>query len=214
MVKLSKLLMLMCMLLAFASVPASADNRILFPKTHVIDSANLLTASEVSLLENRLAEISRNRGNDAVIITATDIATEVGLGSRARSILAREDYRNDAVVIVVNVNPNLWDMYTFGFSNGAFTNRGINKLADDIQPFLAAGDFFAAFISLVIVMIMKSSHKTSKPQRSACNYIIQNSLNMTNKEDLYLYTNVTKTAIPKNTGSGGGGGGRLGGRGF
>jgi hypothetical protein len=52
-------------------------------------------------------------------------------------------------------------------------------------------------IALVIVMVMKSAHKTVKKQRTATNYIRQGSFNLRKKTDSFLYRNVSRTARPK-----------------
>lgn len=59
---------------------------------------------------------------------------------------------------------------------------------------IAAG-FVTAF---VIVRSMKSKLKTVKMQAAAGNYLKTGSLNITQSNDIFLYSNVTKSAKPKN----------------
>ena len=59
-------------------------------------------------------------------------------------------------------------------------------------------------IALIICMIIKKQLKTVEMKAGAADYIRPNSLNITNSRDNFLYSNVTKTAKPKNDSSGGG----------
>lgn len=52
--------------------------------------------------------------------------------------------------------------------------------------------------ALIVVGIMKSKLKTVKMQASANNYLKSGSLNITDSSDIFLYSNVTRTAKPKN----------------
>lgn len=65
----------------------------------------------------------------------------------------------------------------------------------------------------ITILVMRSSMKTARPQRSATSYIKQGSFQLTNKCDFYLYSRTTRRAKPKNNSSGGrSGGGSRGGR--
>ena len=63
----------------------------------------------------------------------------------------------------------------------------------------------AGFIlSHIIVGRMKAKLKTVRFQAAANNYIKNNSLNITESRDMFLYNTVTRTARPKDSDSGGG----------
>lgn len=59
-------------------------------------------------------------------------------------------------------------------------------------------------LSLIIVGSMKAKLKTVRFQAAASNYIKDNSLNINERRDLFLYNTVTRRAKPKNDDSGGG----------
>ena len=59
-------------------------------------------------------------------------------------------------------------------------------------------------LSLIIVGKMKAKLKTVRFQAAASNYIKDNSLNINERRDLFLYNTVTRRAKPKNDDSGGG----------
>ena len=56
--------------------------------------------------------------------------------------------------------------------------------------------------ALIVVGIMKGKLKTVKMQTSANNYLKNGSLNITDSSDIFLYSNVTRTAKPKNNDNG------------
>jgi len=51
----------------------------------------------------------------------------------------------------------------------------------------------AAGISGIIMMIIKSSLKSVQQERTACNYVRNNSLKITNQSDTFSHENVTTT---------------------
>ena len=53
-------------------------------------------------------------------------------------------------------------------------------------------------LALIITGIMRSGMKSVRFQNAARNYIKQDSMVVTKSMDLYLYSRVTKVAIPKN----------------
>lgn len=59
-------------------------------------------------------------------------------------------------------------------------------------------------IASIIVGGMKRKLKTVRPQNSANSYLKEGSLDLTESRDLFLYSTVTRTAIPKDDDSGGG----------
>lgn len=75
------------------------------------------------------------------------------------------------------------------------------------------GNFFISLLiglvaALITILIMRGSMNTKRAQHSAADYFKQGSFHLRVHRDLFLYSNVTKTARPKNNGSSGGGGSR------
>lgn len=96
----------------------------------------------------------------------------------------------------------------------------INKPYTESNPYRTAFDYFkiigiVAIISIVVGLIflsvLSSNMKSVKLEPTANRYILLNSFKIYSHSDTFLYSNVTKTAIPKSSGSGGGGGGGGGG---
>ncbi len=65
----------------------------------------------------------------------------------------------------------------------------------------------ALMLSEAIVSSMKNQLKSVRRQAAANNYILRDSFELQDNRDLFLYSNVTSTPIPRSSSSGGGGGG-------
>lgn len=61
-------------------------------------------------------------------------------------------------------------------------------------------------IAFIVAKNMKSKLKTIRKNDTAVDYVVPGSFNLTNQRDIFLYNNVTRTAIPKDTSSSGSGG--------
>ena len=63
-----------------------------------------------------------------------------------------------------------------------------------------------AVIGGITVLIMRACMNTKRPQRSAGSYLNDSSYHLRTNQDLFLYSNVTKTRIQQESSSSGGGG--------
>lgn len=63
-----------------------------------------------------------------------------------------------------------------------------------------------AVIGAITVLIMRACMNTKRPQRSASSYLNDSSYHLRTNQDLFLYSNVTKTRIQQESSSSGGGG--------
>ena len=68
------------------------------------------------------------------------------------------------------------------------------------------GILIALVMAWLIVRSMKRKLNTARPQAAAMNYMTQGSFRLTQQQDIFLYSNTTRTAKPQQTSSGGGGG--------
>ena len=81
------------------------------------------------------------------------------------------------------------------------------------EPFGVVGNLVAAFviafiISLIVTGIMRGQLKTVRSQSAADNYMKQGSMQLTKKNDLFLYRNVARRKKPENSSSNSSGGSR------
>lgn len=75
---------------------------------------------------------------------------------------------------------------------------------DDFMHYLPS--FIAPpVIGLIVVLVLKSKHKTKHIAVTANNYVPRNGLHLTNRRDMFLYQTVTRTPIPKDDDHHGGG---------
>ncbi len=72
-----------------------------------------------------------------------------------------------------------------------------------IRPFPVAL-IVGAIAAAVTVLIMRSKMNTAKLQRGAVDYLKEGSFHLRQRSDMFLYSRVSRTAKPKNNGSGGG----------
>ena len=71
--------------------------------------------------------------------------------------------------------------------------------------------FIGLIVALIVCLVMKSQLKSAKMQTNAQQYIRAGSFHVTNSREYFLYRNVTKTKIDRDSGSRGGGSHRSGG---
>ncbi len=83
---------------------------------------------------------------------------------------------------------------TVYYDSGSFS---LSRLLIALVIGLAAG--------LIVLLIMRGQMNTGRAQRSAAAYLREGSYHLQVHQDLFLYSNVTKTARPKDTDHGGGG---------
>ena len=134
-----------------------------------------------------------------------------------------DDYGLD--YMVSKIVPHLSDGdYNKGFSNFLYYADTFLLEAESGTPYSAENKILpknkimliiltvAFIISALIIFFMIRSMNTKKPKNFAHEYVKQESINMTERNDTFLYRTVTRTARAKKSSSGSGGGGRSGGR--
>jgi uncharacterized protein len=75
----------------------------------------------------------------------------------------------------------------------------------DYMPFAVAIGV-SLVLSVAVMMGLLAQMNTAKPKRSASSFIADGSFKVTRYSDIFLWSHVTKTPIPRETHSGGGGG--------
>ncbi len=79
------------------------------------------------------------------------------------------------------------------------TASSVSKSGQTLLISLAIG----AAVSGIVILIMRSSMNTKRKQRSAADYMTQGSYHLRTRQDIFLYSNVTKTPRQQNSSSGG-----------
>ena len=110
--------------------------------TRVIDEANLLSDSEKSSLSSRLDSISSKYGVDVVVYTDTSL---YDMTPEALADYMCEQYSDDCIVFMVNMEAHDWWISTRGFAITAFTDAGRKYITDDITPYLTDKEYAKCF---------------------------------------------------------------------
>ena len=119
------------------------------------DSADVLTAEEDSELEDALEELSLRQSFDVTIATVESLES-VGYDSMEAYADDLYDYCQfgygpdmDGVLLLVSVGDRKWHISTCVYGSTAFTVAGIQYLGEQMKPFMAEGDYAAAFRTFV-----------------------------------------------------------------
>lgn len=222
--KIVALSLLLVLLFSFASY------------AEVYDLADLLTEQEEQLLNAQLEQISQKHQLDLMLITTNDSLSmkpdlfAIEFYETKRS----EPFPEEALIFAICMDIRSYGEAAYGERiEKKFTYSEDSVLPDVIAPHLTKGNYYqgfksyleyvdnrmtfhlplivivpvAAFVALIIVFLMIQQMKHAKPKHAA-NYYTPNGINLTRKEDIYLYKTVTRTKIESNKSSGSSGGGR------
>ena len=122
--------------------------RIHAEKVYVIDNAGLLTAQETSDLEEKLERISAELQADIVVLTESDINGQ-DVVAYADDFFDYNGYGQgahyDGVLLFLEMETRTWYISTSGSGIRAFTDARIQDAGDEMVPYLADGDYYAAF---------------------------------------------------------------------
>lgn len=149
----------------------------------------------------------------SLIYALTDYGIQQ-LGERVVPFLAEEEWF-DAFYVYLDSLPGYLDAYESGnpmdgfsdYSKGYYhgDQEEVVYYEEEPSPSFFLSLMIGILISGVVVLIMRLSMNTRRPQRSASVYMDQGSWNLTQHRDVFLYSNVTKTKKqdpPKSSGGG------------
>lgn len=141
--KRNTLLILSVLLLALCLIqPAFAADGI----SRLVDEADLLTDSEEAALSRKLDEISLRQNMDIVIVTV--FSTEERTATEyADDTYDYSGYGDDGILLLISLYEREWAVSTSGYGITAFTDAGLDYLADKIADSMSAGEWNDAFHS-------------------------------------------------------------------
>lgn len=147
--KISVLLFVIVLCLS-TSLPtfAAETNGFVDAYCRVVDTADLLTDSEKTVLISKLDEISLRQNMDVVVATTNDLegysvteyadllyeTCEFGYGSG-----------NDGLLLLISMEDRDWYISTCGYGITVFTDAGIEYIGNQIKSDLSDGNYAAAF---------------------------------------------------------------------
>ncbi|MGI6123575.1 MAG: TPM domain-containing protein [Acetivibrionales bacterium] len=133
---------LLFLVVSFVTVFAERDLPLL------VDDADLLTDREEKLINSKLERISKNQKCEVAILTvysldgktATEYADDFfdynGYGY---------GYDDDGILLLISMEHSDWAMSTHGYAITAFTDKGLDYIADEVLPYLSDEEYKDAF---------------------------------------------------------------------
>ncbi len=197
------------------------------------DLAGLLTSQETSALDAKASQLNETYGLDVVILTTNYIGSrtpeafaddlfDANYGENGVLFLldiGSRSWHISTVGTAVALLPDddlvfIEDMVVTWFSDGCYYegfDTFLSILPDLLEPEeeTGIGTFFliaavpGTIIAGIALAIMAGLMNTKKPRHSAADYTVKNSYHLRTHQDLFLYSNVTKRAKPKETKSSG-----------
>ena len=153
---MKRLLSFAAMLFVMASLvvlPVSAEDGFQSEYSRLTDSAGLLSDEEYDSILSALDEISVRQSFDVVIVTLDS------LGDYNSAMECADDYYDyggfgygpdhDGVVLLISMAERDYWISTCGYGITAFTDRNIDYMKEQIQPYLSSGDYYEAFNTFI-----------------------------------------------------------------
>lgn len=116
-----------------------------YTEKKVYDYGDLLTDREETRLEEQLRKASENCGHDIIVYTVKSLGVDSvsGYSQRAADGISPD---GSGILYFVSINDREYDIYAFGeMYERIMSDRDLDRLADDLQPYLSEGDYYGAF---------------------------------------------------------------------
>lgn len=114
----------------------------------LIDDADLLTDSEEKLINSKLERISEDQQCEVAIVTVYSLDGKT-FTEYADDLFDYNGYGygdgDDGILLLVSMEDSDLDISTHGYAITAFTDIGLNYMADEFVPYLTSGDYEEAF---------------------------------------------------------------------
>ena len=133
-------LLLICTLAA----PASANT----PTQYIWDKAGLLSTYEESSLSQKTSILVSKYGMDMVILTVDSIGAKTPR-SYAEDFYDSMGYADDGILLLLSMEERDWYICTTGRAMEIFTEKGIDRMGDEIVPHLSDGDYYTGFVTFL-----------------------------------------------------------------
>ena len=219
-------LMFLCIFMfCTLTLPVSAKSPL------VLDYANLMTSGETQYLEEWSSRIHSEYGLDVVVLTVPSLMG-TSAQDFADDFYENNGYAENGLLFLVDMGSRQWHISTSGTAIDSLSDRDLMQIEDRVIPYFSDGRYYDGFcrfldilpdylvvesdsgvnvllslalgavIAGIVILIMRSTMNTKKPQRSAVNYEVDGSYQLRMNQDIFLYTNISKRAKPQNNSSG------------
>lgn len=218
---MKKVIFVFALILALA-IPVFASGELL------VDEADILTNREEEKLLQQLEQASDQYGMDIVIVTVDGIDHDY-IRDYADDYYDYNGYADDGVLLLVDMEQRQWWITGTGEGVDIFTGSVIDDIGDEIEPYLADGDYARAFetyieqcvyyiedpfevggtllvcliiglvAALIVTGIFRSQLKSVRRKAEARDYMTPGSMVVTQAHELYLYSNTTRIRRQQNS---------------
>ncbi len=114
------------------------------------DNAGLLEDYEYDNILGRLDEVSEKQGMDIVIYTTDEFDSEYySVEQAATETYEASGYNVDGIMLYISMAERDWYLLTSGYGITAFTDAGIDYMAEDFLYYLSDGCYELAFESFI-----------------------------------------------------------------
>lgn len=114
----------------------------------VVDNAELLTDSEEIKLRKQLDKISESQKCDVAVVTVNSLEGKTSQ-DYADDFYDYNGYGmgvgDDGILLLISMEERDWAITTYGFGITAFTDAGMEYIAEQFKPDLSSGDYIEAF---------------------------------------------------------------------
>lgn len=197
----------------------------------VQDYAGLLNSTEIQVLSEWCAELQSEQSLDVVLLVVPNLMGK-SAQSFADDFYDNNRYGPDGVLFLLDTGSRQWHISTAGKANEALSGRDLEEIGKKVIPYFSENRFYDGFcrfldilpdylaveslggvnpgisvltgaaIAGISVLVMVSTMNSSRKQRSAAVYEKEGSFHLSRHQDLFLYSNVSKRAKPRNNTSG------------
>lgn len=217
--------LLFCLLLLTVLVlPVSAKSG------QVLDYAILMSTEEAVSLADHFSDFRNSYGLDIVILTVPNLMN-TPIDQFADDFYDNNGYSEDGLLFLLDMGSRQWYISTSGTAVEMLSDRDLEKIGEKVAPCFSDGRYYDGFskfldilpgyldtekniginlflslavgagIAGIALLVMRSTMNSKNPQRSAAAYTVENSYHLRRHLDLFLYSNVSKRAKPKNDSS-------------
>lgn len=132
-----------------STVNGLSDGRLL---PRLTDNADLLTDTEEEELLSKLDAVSERQNCDVLVATAGSLEGKTAR-EYADDFYDHNGYgygkERDGILLLISIEERDWWMSTCGYGIFAFTDTGLDYIADKFKPFLSSGKYSRAFVEYV-----------------------------------------------------------------
>lgn len=199
------------------------------PGQLVVDGANLLTDSQILSLTELCEKLGEKNKCDFVFVTVNSLNGKSET-AYADDYYDYNGYSKDGVLFLISMEDRRWHITTTGKCINKLNDSEQENIMDEAQPMLSSGDYYNAFvkiaqkesyymlphvsliwiplslvigfvIALLIMLALKAQLKTVAMQKGAASYVKENSMNVRERRDNFLYSTISRVAKPKESSS-------------